>query len=149
MEIIQVPATVAFPRRRRRALTLLPNASHVSHADRIRVAKEIYDHVTNALGVYPHAEFRRRNHPSSSGVAYGKWLIKVRCGWDRADIQSVMVHEFTHTMAIGEGHSPAFYRLFFENIKKCGYDLQYSINREKGYKPRNSAKAARAAMRAR
>jgi hypothetical protein len=155
MEVIQVDANVAFPRkgwtRKGKMGTIFfpPNSTHVSHADRIRVAKSIYNHVAKTLGVSPRIEFRRANRPSSSGVAYGSWLIKVRCGYDRADIQNVIVHEVTHTMFPREKHSPVFYREFFKNIQKCGYDLQYSINREKGYKPRNSAKAARAAMRGR
>ena len=129
MEIVQVPASRAFPRRyRRRSMFDGYGEGYVDWSDRVRVTTEIYEHVTSVLGRAP--------------------IIQIRAGANIKDIQNVMVHEVTHTMNVGQKHSPLFYRSMFANIKKCGYDLDYSIQREGNYKTRNSKKAARAAKRA-
>ena len=149
MEIVQVPASRAFPRRyRRRSMFDGYGEGYVDWSDRVRVTTEIYEHVTSVLGRAPIIQIRRSNRSSSSGRAFGSYLIQIRAGANIKDIQNVMVHEVTHTMNVGQKHSPLFYRSMFANIKKCGYDLDYSIQREGNYKSRNSKKAARAAKRA-
>jgi hypothetical protein len=146
MEVVQVDARVAFPRSR---------TTRPVHVDRKAEARRIFEHVSKVAG-YDTPEFvvrQSRYAKQSSGRNMGGWRIVVTLGSSEADWRSVIAHEVTHTICARKcrslRHDARFYKEFFALIKKCGYDLQYSINREKGYKPRNSAKAARAAMKGR
>jgi hypothetical protein len=111
---------------------------------RIEDAQAILAHVVSVAGHSPTVvKFRRANRRSSSGVAYGSWAITIRVGSDIRDTRSVIVHEVAHTLVPGEKHSAKFYEVMFKLVRDCGYDMEYSLMRERDYKPRNSAKAAR------
>lgn len=89
-----------------------------------------------------------RYNKYSSGRAWGCIQITVTLGTDINDMRSVIAHEYAHILnayhRTGNGHDDAFYRHLFALVKRCGYDVAYTVKREKGYKPRSSQRVARA-----